>query len=949
MAATYQQALEAYEAGQYNEAMQLFSELLKQDPRNPRLHIWLGATFRAAGKVEYAKWQYQQVIYLTRDAELVEHAQNCLSELQNTAAEPGTPIAETGLNAGSENRGPAVTPRVSHPASPPPTAPDETMLAEAPVVAKPKIVPAPPNGTAPKKPAPTPIEPEPPIEPAGELGAEFAGEFAGEFTKAPEGFGGAAIPRPKPVSTQAVRLGTLKTKLLFGGLVFAVIPATALSLLVRDGAQIRLQRQSGELTANQAQAGAQAIASTLERQRQDVRLLGNLIVPFPMQPRAGTTPQARTAAQQEFARKKTELRGRLSLYRRGYATYERIAVFDLQGKPFAQSDGTMPLWQPSAEFLQALRQNTDPAIGSPVTVGDTAMVPIGRTLSMRGQPAAFLIAQVPLAKLGLPAEGSSAIVDKENRTVFGTGLTIGSDATASFPILTKLENRETQAHSRVGGKMYGYAPIAGDLGWSLAIASEGSPSDIGDIFLLGIGLLLVSAVVALVASAVAERVTYPIERVILAMRRAMNGELDTRVPVAQNEELSELSSSLNDLLDNVQHWQQERQQNLVQLQQQVEKLFRALGKAAGVSTGGMAVSDESVNTLLKKVGTRLNHKEAELRQFRHDKEALEQKLDEVRKQIEHLAKEVLRLDVPEGSTGIESLLQLLANRLAEMMGRVRATATETRQTLTQAEQALGTVQEGAAAQEDRIAQTLTSVQDMAVAAERLAASAQQAAAATAQSRTTLDRSDAVIEQTVQGILSLRATVDSTLRKIKRLGDSSRRIYKVVSLINDLSVQTNYLAINASIEARKAGVGGRGFALIAEEVGVLASRAAAATKEVEQLIATIQSETVEAISAMEQGNTHSIESAEMVSNAQQELAQMKGVAQQIETLVRSMSAATAAQTQTSQAVATLMQELAQASNRSLGAVQHASKSLGVSAQLTEQLYNAVEPLPSGRQG
>jgi len=895
MAATYQQALEAYEAGQYNEAMQLFSELLKQDPRNPRLHIWLGSTFQAAGKIEYAKWQYQQVIYLTQDPELIEHAQNCLSELQGSALNPETAGADVETS-------------------------EETVLAENPMAATPS--------------------PKPSVEISPEKPQVFAFEAGGARSEA-------VLPKPsKIVPSQPVRLGALKTKLLFGGLIFAVIPATTLSLLMRDGAQIRLARQNGELKANQAQAQAQAIATALERQVQDVRLLGNLIIPVQMQPRAATTPQARTAAQREFIRKQAELRGRLSLYRRGYATYERLAVFDLQGKPFAQSDGEMPLIQPKAEFLQALRQSNDPVIGAPVLVGDSVVVPVGRALAMGGRPAAFLVAQVPVKKLGI-ADSNSAIVDRENRTVWGSGLTLGSDATANFPILKKLESREAPTHSRVGNILYGYAPIPGDLGWSVAIASEAGPVDISDIFLLGVGLLLVSAVVALVASAVAERVTYPIERVVLAMRRAMNGETDTRVPVAQNEELSELSSSLNDLLDSVQRWQQERQRNLVELQQQVEKLFRSLGKAAGVSTSGMEVSSENVNNLLKKVGARLNQREAELRQFRTEKEALAQKLAEVQGQIERIAKEILHVEVPESESGLEGLLQLVAERIGEMMVRIRSTASDTRQSLQQTAQTLGVIQESTTAQEERIAQTLTSVQDMAAAAHQLAVSAQQAATATVQSRENLERSDAAIEQTVQGILSLRATVDSTLRKIKRLGDSSRRIYKVVSLINDLSVQTNYLAINASIEARKAGAGGRGFALIAEEVGVLASRAAAATKEVEQLIATIQAETQEAIGAMEKGNTDSIASIDRVSHTQQELSQMKEVAQQIESLVRSMSEATVAQTQTSEAVATLMQELAQASSRSLGAVHQASKALGVSAQLTEQMYNAVEPAQVSR--
>ena len=86
MTAQYQAALHSYAEGRYEEAMQQFSELLYEDPRNPKLHIWLGATFRKAGKIEYAKVQYQQVLTLTDDPDLLDLASTSLAQIQNKLA-----------------------------------------------------------------------------------------------------------------------------------------------------------------------------------------------------------------------------------------------------------------------------------------------------------------------------------------------------------------------------------------------------------------------------------------------------------------------------------------------------------------------------------------------------------------------------------------------------------------------------------------------------------------------------------------------------------------------------------------------------------------------------------------------------------------------------------------------------------------------------------------------
>jgi methyl-accepting chemotaxis protein len=99
-----------------------------------------------------------------------------------------------------------------------------------------------------------------------------------------------------------------------------------------------------------------------------------------------------------------------------------------------------------------------------------------------------------------------------------------------------------------------------------------------------------------------------------------------------------------------------------------------------------------------------------------------------------------------------------------------------------------------------------------------------------------------------------------------LGESSQEIGDIVSLINDIADQTNILALNAAIQASMAGEAGRGFAVVADEVQRLAERSAAATKQIEQLVKTIQSDTNEAVISMEQTTSEVVRGARLAQDA-----------------------------------------------------------------------------------
>ncbi|NEQ19907.1 MAG: chemotaxis protein, partial [Microcoleus sp. SIO2G3] len=139
---------------------------------------------------------------------------------------------------------------------------------------------------------------------------------------------------------------------------------------------------------------------------------------------------------------------------------------------------------------------------------------------------------------------------------------------------------------------------------------------------------------------------------------------------------------------------------------------------------------------------------------------------------------------------------------------------------------------------------------------------------------------------------------------------------------------------------RAGEEGQGFAVVAEEVGELAARSAAATKEIEQIVENIQRETTEVVQAMELGTTQVVEGTRIVEDAKQNLGQILEISRQIDLLVQSVSIATASQAQTSQTVSSLMKDIAASSQRTSDSSKKVSESLQQTVEISQQLQATV---------
>ncbi|MBR8832235.1 MAG: hypothetical protein N5P05_003487 [Chroococcopsis gigantea SAG 12.99] len=335
-------------------------------------------------------------------------------------------------------------------------------------------------------------------------------------------------------------------------------------------------------------------------------------------------------------------------------------------------------------------------------------------------------------------------------------------------------------------------------------------------------------------------------------------------------------------------------------------------------------------------------KQAEKEQ-RYAKEQIQRRALELLMEVDPVSRGdlTIRAKVTEDEIGtIADSYNATIENLRRIVTQVQNASTELAGSTNYNEAAVRSLSEDALSQAQNIAQALDQIQNMSESIQAVAANAEQAEAAVIQATQTVEAGEIAMNRTVDGIMAIRETVAETAKKVKRLGESSQKISKVVNLIGSFADQTNLLALNASIEAAHAGEEGRGFAVVADEVRSLAKQSAEATAEIEALVAGIQAETNEVVAAMESGTEQVVLGTQLVDETRKSLNQITAVSIQINELVEAIARAAVEQSQTSQIVTETMTEVAIVSDKTSQEAAHVSDSFKQMLQVALNLQESV---------
>jgi twitching motility protein PilJ len=1109
MTGQYQAALHSYAEGRYEEAMQQFSELLYEDPRNPKLHIWLGATFRKAGKMEYAKVQYQQVLTLTDDPDLLDLASTSLAQIQNklskanqkkqvsdrqsiaAVASPtlngvGNP-SQSSLRQVGEQVGASVKGDVDHFDDRfDEQVADKTIAVEPQSMVR-KVMPVVSvNGNGKVTIPPPPVI----VSMAQEYGQDvsFANENhlhylddqgkvddvvdheavtepaklseSSEITeKAPTSFlsqaiasltkAGQSIPRAtsgakkqkkdarkakqaqkqpltlkdvldeqEPIASQPTmehqaspvnhelidsnaetidyesdpaiadqgnvaledlfKFSSIGQKLTLWGAMIATIPAIAIGVAsYQVGYGLLLNRAKQEQQSETINL-AKAANSFLAKQASDVEVMQKLLASSAGQNTLAKAPSkpAKGSANSVLSQ---QLNSRLTLYKQIYPQYSQLALFSPSGVLLATSPNAKNLPTLTPELLSKADTMDRVMLSKMVAKQNMgANRALYASIAIKN-PASQKVSMILLAEISLDSlvnslsairntQGGSQfyLVDSNNKYVASSQpVNLGDDATVDFPMLSSLRSSLTEdlPAFNEGDRLtqsIAYAPVPsmatyGITTWDLITTVDKSSLTAGSqslLLIVAMGIGVTPLLMALVAFLLSKNLSQRIREIRLALRDLVKGNYRNRIGlliVEGNDELTDISISVNRMYEQFEVLMQKQEQEKQILQNKVVKLFQVLAKLAREdrqdfkNTNVEELSDERILQLGKKVRAEMIQHYTEVENYRQQKLQIKSQLKQMLSDMQALADGDLRIstnavnnDLADVAIFFDDVLRGLQN----IVSQVRSSANQVNFSLGQNEQAIANLASVSQRQVDIVSRSVNTLQLSVQSANEIIGDSRRIVESSQLMTEQVSNGDQAIDAIVAKVADLQLTVANTAKRVKHLGEASQKISKAISFVNEIAIQTNFLAINASLEASRDRGAEFNFVSVAEEVGELANRSIVATKEVEGLLGHIQQETNAVMAAVESSSHQVIASNDLAIAAKDNLHQLSTVAQQINELMTSISEATSAQVQTSEGVANLMQDISHIAQRTLASSEDAAKFIKATRNHTNDLQQSL---------
>ena len=301
-----------------------------------------------------------------------------------------------------------------------------------------------------------------------------------------------------------------------------------------------------------------------------------------------------------------------------------------------------------------------------------------------------------------------------------------------------------------------------------------------------------------------------------------------------------------------------------------------------------------------------------------------------------------RDEIGELSESINAMQHSLRDTISSVSASAERIATASEEfSATAAEQAAG-----AETQKDQTHQVATAMQEMSSTVQQVSDNSNKAAEASRNAADTARKGGSIVDDTLSKMRAIADSVGQTAKKVQELGKSSNQIGEIIGVIDDIADQTNLLALNAAIEAARAGEQGRGFAVVADEVRKLAERTSKATKEITQMIQNIQTETKSAVEAMQSGTKQVELGVESTTKAGSSLQEIITTSEQVGNMVMLIATAATEQASATDEINSNIEQIAKITQETATGANESAKAVHELSSLATELHSIVSKFKIG---
>ncbi len=425
---------------------------------------------------------------------------------------------------------------------------------------------------------------------------------------------------------------------------------------------------------------------------------------------------------------------------------------------------------------------------------------------------------------------------------------------------------------------------------------------------IGLIILVMALLIIGVALVAATNITRPVHKLMLASEELAQGNLSIQVEAESQDELGKLSESFNSMVGRISALQQESMNETIRAEEAAQQA-RTLAKES-----------------------------------EHASQHLQANVDEMLVAMDRLSNGDLTIHMPvEGSDSIARLRQGFnhtVDTLHDLVQSVRDSIDAAASASSEISSSTEEMSAGAQEQARQTSDAVAAVEEMTKTIMENSSNARQTSDATEQSRQSALTGSDVMKQTVDGMNRISSVVSNSATTIQALGESSAHIGAIITVINDIADQTNLLALNAAIEAARAGEQGRGFAVVADEVRKLAERTTSATQEISDMIKKIQSDTAGAVKSISEGNREVEEGMKLTGRAQSALSEIVSAVSNVSTMISQIAIASEEQSTASEQISRnieAMNAVTAESATGLRQIAQASEDLN---RMTESLHQLI---------